>query len=264
MAALSFSPALDAYEPFADVYDLFTAHHEYDAWIASLERVAERHGLGGRRLLDIACGTGKSLVPWLDRGYTAAGCDLSPRMLARAKQTVRGRARLFRADMRALPTGEPVDLVTCLDDAVNYVLDPGELRQAFACAAKQLAPSGVYVFDLNSLRAYREEFGSTLSSTTGGWEFTWRGHGRGDPRAGGMRSATISARLVGEPTRAQIVSTHVQRHHPVPLVAEALSSVGMRDVAVYGQHRDGALDAQFDELVHAKALVVARKTWLRR
>ena len=48
------------YEAMAPVYDDFTAHHDYEGWIADLLKALERHGLRGKRLLDVGCGTGKS------------------------------------------------------------------------------------------------------------------------------------------------------------------------------------------------------------
>ena len=52
-----------------------------------------RHGFAGKRLLDLACGTGNSFVPFMGRGFRVTGCDASPAMLARgAPQGARRRA----------------------------------------------------------------------------------------------------------------------------------------------------------------------------
>jgi SAM-dependent methyltransferase len=246
----------DAYDAFADLYDAFTWDHDYERWVSSLEEVAKAHGLTGDRLLDVACGTGKSLLPWLDRGYQVVGCDLSARMLARAREKTDDRARLVVADMRHLPPGEPADLLTCLGDSVNYLLDPGDLPEAFGSAARRLGPGGLYLFDLNSLRTYREDFSATRRFRRDGWEFRWTGHGDGESRPGGIASATVTARRRGAPV---MTSRHVQRHHAMQLVRTGLESAGLECVRVYGQHRDGSLDPELAELVHSKALVVARK-----
>src|SRR5919109_3887558 len=120
--------ALQAYEAMAASYDAFTAHHRYDEWTATLEELAREAGLRGRRLLDVACGTGKSFLPFLERGYDVTACDLSPAMAAIAARKAGGRARVEVHDMRSLPRLGAFDLVCCLDDAANYLHEPAELR----------------------------------------------------------------------------------------------------------------------------------------
>ena len=79
--------AEQAYEAIAPVYDDFTAHHDYELWLGNLLPKLRRHGLNGHRLLDVGCGTGKSFIPMLERGWKVTACDISPSMLelARAK-----------------------------------------------------------------------------------------------------------------------------------------------------------------------------------
>jgi SAM-dependent methyltransferase len=219
----------------------------------------QTHGLEGDRVLDVACGTGKSVVPWLERGYRVVGCDVSERMLAHAAEKTRGAARLLVADMRTLPPFEPSDLVTCLGDAVNCLLDRPDLTRAFGRVAGQLRAGGLYVFDLNSLRTYREDFAATREFRQGGWDFRWTGHGDGRPRSGGIASATVTARRGGSAGPPTMTSQLFQRHHPPSVVRRSLEAAGLECVHVYGQHRDGALDPEFAELAHSKALFVARK-----
>src|SRR5437763_17171650 len=81
--------ALAAYEALAPYYDAYTEDYPHERWLADLERVAIDHGLRGRRLLDVACGTGKSTLPLVRRGYRACACDLSPAMVAIARRRLR-------------------------------------------------------------------------------------------------------------------------------------------------------------------------------
>src|SRR3954462_10917390 len=97
------SDARAAYDAAAEVYDEFTAHHDYDGWTALIERLAREHGLAGWRLLDAGCGTGKSFMPFLERGYDVVAFDISPAMLRVARAKCGGRARLAEADVRDLP-----------------------------------------------------------------------------------------------------------------------------------------------------------------
>ena len=102
-------PDAQAYDAIAPAYDLLTAGHAHEVWLARVEALALAHGLTGRRVLDVACGTGKSFAPLLQRGYVVIACDASPAMAARARVRADGRARVEVADMRALPDLGPAD-----------------------------------------------------------------------------------------------------------------------------------------------------------
>src|SRR5438034_6764574 len=108
-------PALSAYERMAPFYDLFTQSYDYERWLSKLEALAIEHGLSGKRLLDVGCGTGKSFAPMLAREYEIVGCDISPAMVEKAREGAGGRAQVLVADMRDLPPVGAFDLVTCLD-----------------------------------------------------------------------------------------------------------------------------------------------------
>jgi SAM-dependent methyltransferase len=250
--------ALGTYEAFAPFYDAFTAEYPYDEWVGDLEGWARECGLRGRRLLDVACGTGNSFLPMLARGYDVVGCDLSPAMLARARVKARGRARLVVADMRALPWRGRFDLVTCVDDSMNYLLSTADLVAALRSIAQALAPGGLAVFDTNSLAAYRTGFSSEDSLEADGNRFRWRGEGDGRLPAGGLAAATIELLVPG--AAPVELGRHVQRHHPVSTVRGACEEAGLELLGVRGANPEGGLDPEPDEEHHLKiAFVTARK-----
>lgn len=234
--------ARDAYDTAADVYDDFTAHHDYEGWTALIERLARAHGLAGDRLLDVGCGTGNSFLPFLARGYRVTACDISPRMLARARDKCGGRARLTVADLRSLPRLGSFDLVLAIDDVLNYVT-ADELPAAFRGLAANL--DGVLVFDVNTELTYRTFFASREQQSG----LTWHGHVDAQRfRPGDAAHATLDG-----------VSRHVQHHHPPRVVERALGGAGLRAVAVHGMDLHGALGDPVDETVHTKALFVVKR-----
>src|SRR5487761_1623002 len=132
-------------------------------------------GLDGRRALDLACGTGKSTGPLLARGYSVVGCDISAMMVAEARRKFPEHAESFVvADIRELPPLGEFDLVLCLDDAINYLLDEAELEATFTGVANLLSPTGIFAFDVNSLRTYRSTFAQTMVSEGENVFFAWR------------------------------------------------------------------------------------------
>ncbi len=223
-----------------------------------LEALAVAHGLVGRRLLDVACGTGKSLEPMLARGYEATGCDVSARMLATARPKLDPRVRLEEADMRALPDLGRFDLVTCIDEPLNYLLDAADLARAFAAAARCLAPGGIYLFDLNTLHTYRSVCAHDSCHEHDGWLFVWRGLSSTELEPGGLAEFAIEA---FEPRAGDCwhrhTNPHAQRHHPPELVVELLGRAGLRTLAIYGQDASARMEPVLDESRHTKAIFLA-------
>ncbi|MDE2868899.1 MAG: class I SAM-dependent methyltransferase [Chloroflexota bacterium] len=109
-----------------------------------------------RRLIDLACGTGTHSVLQGHGGTRVIGVDLSPAMLRQAQIRAAGRSITFvQADMRTFDAHKPVDAVTCLYASLNHLLDPGDLTRTFTRVAAHLRPGGVFIFDLNSERAFQ-------------------------------------------------------------------------------------------------------------
>lgn len=250
--------ARTAYDIFAPYYDAFTAHHDYEAWTASLESLARDAGLHGRQLLDLACGTGKSFLPFLARGYAVTACDISREMLSVAARRAADRVRLLELDVRDLPTLGAFDLATCLDDAVNY-LDEDELAATFAGVARNLAPGGVLVFDANTLATFRRLYSSCLAVPAQDIVLILRGRGSSVLEPGGAAEAHLEA-LVRRPDGwwDERRSVHHHRHHPEATVRAALADAGLDCVGAWGQHVDGRLEPVSDDLAHSKTVYIAR------
>jgi SAM-dependent methyltransferase len=252
-------PAEAAYDALAPAYDALTADYDHDAWLGAIERVAVAHGLAGRRVLDVACGTGKSFLPLLERGYEVTACDISEAMLAVARAKVGSRARLRRLDMRALPALGRFDLVTCLDDALNYLPGEAALTEALTGMRANLAPRGVLVFDVNALRTYRGSFAADWVVDNEDCVVAWRGRTAPDLAPGGRAELVVDAfvRAAGAEEWIRHRAVHRQFHHPTARLERALAAAGLSVRARLGQLPGAVLDESFSELEHAKALYVA-------
>ncbi|MEA2478559.1 MAG: hypothetical protein QOJ07_481 [Thermoleophilaceae bacterium] len=260
MATILQDPALAAYEALAPFYDSYTESYDYERWLPNIERIARGLGLSGRRLLDVACGTGRSFLPLLERGYDVTACDISPAMVERAGCAAGGRADVFVADMRELPEIGEFDLITCLDDALNYLLSDEDLLDALCAMERNLRPGGVLVFDLNSLSTYRDFFSSDAALETEGMFFCWRGEGDPSAAAGSIASSVVEifARCDGDNWR-RTSSRHVQRHHPPDLVSALIGAAGLELVELRGQVSGAQIDPSGDEESHVKLVYFARR-----
>jgi SAM-dependent methyltransferase len=254
------TPADETYADLAPFYDELTREHDYDGWTRHLEQTALRFGVSGRRLLDAACGTGKSFLPFLERGYRVTACDISPEMVALARLKAPG-VEPFVADMRALGELGSFDLVTCLDDSVNYLLDEDDLEAAFASFAANLAPDGVLVFDVNTLSTYRTTFARDVAIDGADSFLVWHGECDGDEEPGCLAGLVIEAfRELDSGLYERVTTRHTQRHHPRQVVEAALAGAGLASVGVFGQLPDGSLDEAADEDLHHKLVYFARES----
>jgi SAM-dependent methyltransferase len=246
------------YDVFASYYDAFTAESDYEVWTEQVLGVAGQHGLSGAALLDVACGTGNSFMPFVRRGFRVTGCDGSAAMLAEAARKAPDVA-LVRADMRELTTLGRFDLVTCFDDSLNYLPDADGLMAALHGIAANLARHGLALFDLNTLRAYRTTFASDSVAERDGVVFAWRGQCPPDAEPGCLAAAEIDVFAPAtDSLYERVTSRHEQRHFPCEEVVELITAADLECVAIHGVLADGTLVPAADELRHLKSLFIAR------
>jgi SAM-dependent methyltransferase len=245
-----------AFEGIAPAYDEFTVDHDAERWLENVMPELERRGLSGRRLLDVACGTGKNLVPMLARGWEVLGCDISPAMVRRARAKTGARALLLVADMRNMPVFGAFDLVWALGAALNYLLSASELRATLGGMRRNLDAGGLVLFDLNTLLTYRTSFAETRVVEVEGRRMVWLGQAHGDVAPGSTCDAYFES---DGPRLSDLVRAHIhrQRHFPSDEVQEAIAQAGLCCLDTFGQNGDAVLEWPLDELVHAKAVYIA-------
>jgi SAM-dependent methyltransferase len=252
--------ARHAYDAFARAYDAYTEDYAHDRWIGTILALAGELGWRGREALDAACGTANSTLPLIARGLDVSACDLSPAMVARARSKLPDRRRVGVADMRRLGLRERFDLVTCLDDGVNYLIGEGDLRAGLGELARSLRPGGLLVFDVNTLGTLRAAYSGVHEHEAGDWRYRWDGRARsGSVFASAL---TIEARRRagrGWAWRRASRALHRQAHHDRQRLHDALAAAGMDVLAVLGQSPGVVLAPELDEDVHTKALVFARR-----
>ncbi len=132
------------YRDRAELYDRIYHWKDYDTEARLVHELLAAEGVAdGSRLLDVATGTGRHLVP-LRAWYEVAGLDLHPEMLAVARRRLPGLA-LIEGDMAAFEVERPFDAVTCLFSSIGYLENVARLAAAARCLAAAVRPGGVVV-----------------------------------------------------------------------------------------------------------------------
>jgi SAM-dependent methyltransferase len=135
-----------SYRSFARFYDAVQGDGADRA--ARVRELIARHHPSARTVLELACGTG-SILAQLRTDFAVTGLDRSPEMLALAAEKLPG-VRLVEADMTRFELGERFDVVLCVYDSINHLLDFGDWEAVFDRAREHLTDGGIFVFDINT------------------------------------------------------------------------------------------------------------------
>lgn len=108
---------------------------------------------GKPRVLDLACGTGRLLLPLLKNGIDAVGLDNSVHMLdiAKAKCLAYGYCpKLYHADMRSFTLADKFDLVVIPYHSMMYMLTDEDRENVFTAVYHHLEKNGLFAFDFDT------------------------------------------------------------------------------------------------------------------
>ena len=136
------------YRKAALVYDAIYSSmgKDYGEEAKRLRELIDKHKSSpGKRLLDVACGTGSHLIH-LQKHYEVQGLDVSRSMLRLARQKlpevlfVRGGMARFRLNRR-------FDVILCLFSSIGYARTYGRLVKTFRHFHRHLKPGGIAVVE---------------------------------------------------------------------------------------------------------------------
>lgn len=145
MAGITKAALLNAYRAYAPLYD-FAFGRALDAGRAALAHAV--HAQAPQRLLEVGVGTGLAMYRY-PASTQICGLDLSPEMLARARQRVQARqlhdVNLICADAEELPFADnSFDCIT-----LPYVLSVTPDPQALLAEVRRVCCAGGHIYVLN-------------------------------------------------------------------------------------------------------------------
>ena len=132
----------------AEYYDMIYAAlgKDYRAEASRLNLLIRRHKRSkGRRLLDVACGTGRHARE-LARHYQVEGLDADRKLLAIARRA-NPLLTFHVGDMLNFRLGGKFDVITCLFSSIGYVRTEPRLRATVKRMAGHLVPGGVLIIE---------------------------------------------------------------------------------------------------------------------
>ncbi len=134
------------YAEIAKYYDKIYSFKDYKGEVEKLAALIQSNlRSGGKRLLDVACGTGRHL-DYLQEHFDVEGLDASPEMIEMARKRLPGLS-FHVADMTNFDLGCTFDVVTCLFSSIGYLGTLQRVQQAVARMADHLVPGGLLIIE---------------------------------------------------------------------------------------------------------------------
>ena len=104
----------------------------------------------GKKIFEPLCGSGRFLIPFMERGFDICGMDLSGEMLEKLKQKVPD-AKVVQADILAYSSTEQYDYIFISSGSVSLFTDINGCRKILEKLKSMLAPQGKLVFAVDTV-----------------------------------------------------------------------------------------------------------------
>ena len=134
-------------DAFCKVYNLFGWNYFPEAFGEELIQWIRANNVPVKKSLDLGCGTGILCEIMHKNGISTRGADLSEGMIAVARQNCPD-IPFEVANMITYRPDETFDLVTCTGDALNHIIDLGDVEQIFRNIYSYLNDGGYFIFDI--------------------------------------------------------------------------------------------------------------------
>lgn len=223
-----------SYQNFAQVYDLFMDNIDYDGWSEYLISLLREYGVSDGLVLELGCGTGSITERLAAAGYDMIGADNSEEMLeiAMEKREASGLDILYLLqDMREFELYGTVKAIVSICDSLNYILEEEELLQVFKLVNNYLDPGGIFIFDLNTEKKYRDMGETTIAENREEASFIWENY---YDREEQINEYDLTLFIRDEDGRYdRYEEFHQQRAYPLEKITALIRESGMELLEIY-------------------------------
>ncbi|WP_054942546.1 daptide-type RiPP biosynthesis methyltransferase [Paenibacillus ihuae] len=163
----------DLYEGYySEFYEAVTGRTDYD-----IALILEQAGklAEGRKVLELACGSGRILMHLANRGFSVTGLDLSEDMLkiCRKKQAqlparLSSRIETVQGDMTDFKLGERFPLIVLSATSISLLRELHDFKRMLGTVERHLEPGGRFIFDyVLSNQSHNSDYrGGRINSVT--------------------------------------------------------------------------------------------------
>lgn len=183
--------------------------------------------------LDVGCGGGWFTRAFQKHGYAMTGMDISAEMLDFAQEAAFAqgvRSEYLLGDIAKTKLPMRFDFVTAINDCVNYI-PKTKVDAAFKNVRGGLRKGGIFLFDISSVRKFKEKIANTVSADDRD-DITYLSFNREEADGVTMDVTLFVKRADGAFERLD--ETHRQYSYTEEEIAEALARNGFELLEVEG------------------------------
>ncbi|MFC2948415.1 class I SAM-dependent DNA methyltransferase [Virgibacillus sediminis] len=224
-----------AYQQMAYLYDRLMEHAPYDQWLEFTEEAFRLYGKPAKRVIDLGCGTGEITIRLAEAGYEVTGVDNSEDMLTYAehKASHPHSIQWICQDLRSLKGPAGYDAAVSYCDVINYITEPGELKEVFHNVSALLNEGGLFLFDVHSLNHVENDLiNNTFADVLDDASYIWFCSEGENP--GEMYHDLTFFAAAGDNKYERFDEYHHQRTYSVDFFTKLLAASGFGNIKVYG------------------------------
>lgn len=149
LGAVHLDKIYNDYDSFAYFYNKYWTVNVPYYMKSALDKLGLNKIDKGSEILDICCGTGQVAGILEEEGYKVTGVDGSMAVLEYARENA-PKSNFIQLDVRNMNLDREFQLVTCLFDSINHLLEAEEVYTVFKNVYNNLKTGGCFIFDVNS------------------------------------------------------------------------------------------------------------------
>ena len=139
---------MNDYDPIAPFYDIEHAHFDED-----VDLYRDFAVVCNGPVLELACGSGRLLLPLAENGYEVTGVDTSASMLSLARQKLQraglaSRCKLVQQDICSLQLEQKFRLAFIALGTFAHITARKQQQQALAAVRAHLTPGAMFIVDI--------------------------------------------------------------------------------------------------------------------
>jgi SAM-dependent methyltransferase len=223
-----------AYSAFSLVYDTLMEDVDYIGWADYIEKIFEKEHMKPVNMAELACGTGNLTNILANRGYHLLGTDISSDMLFIAREkSIEGSGSItyLQQDMKEMSLPTELDVILCVCDGFNYILDNKDLEDIFAKVKKHLKKDGLFIFDISSHYKLKNILGNnTYAENYDEVSYIWENYYDEEES---ICDFDLTIFVEEDGLYRKFEEKHSQRAYKIDEIGEILKKAGFSSINVY-------------------------------